>query len=470
MDNIILSKLKTLNDLHPEWHENLLPKIQEILRLSSKKLIILDDDSLGSQTVYGIHVLTDWSIEILVRELVSTSQYFFILTNSRSLTLGESQKLHSEIGGNLKRASEIAGVDIEIVSRSDSTLRGHFPGELEVLYTSLGKALPPYLLIPFFLEGGRYTINNVHYLSEVDKLIPVSLTSYGQDTSFAYRNSELRKWVEEKTNGHILAQNVSVISLDTLRHGRVDEVISTLSSLKSGSACVVNAASYRDLEVFVLGLLEAESKGFSFLPRAAASFLRVRLGISPQNYLESSKLKIENSHGGLFVVGSYVPKTTFQIQALLEQSSIERIEVQAKNLLDVRTKIQEINKVVESANTYLKSGKDVVVYTSRELIQGNGAQENLEIGKKISEGLVMILSKIKYQPRYLVAKGGITSSDMATKWLLVQRALVIGQVLPGVPVWKLGQESLYPEMPFIIFPGNVGEIDALVQLQKKLSS
>jgi uncharacterized protein YgbK (DUF1537 family) len=61
----------------------------------------------------------------------------------------------------------------------------------------------------------------------------------------------------------------------------------------------------------------------------------------------------------------------------------------------------------------------------------------------------------------LIAKGGITSSDIATKSLKVKLAMVAGSILPGVPVWKLGEESLFPGMHYVIFPGNVGGDDAL---------
>ena len=78
--------------------------------------------------------------------------------------------------------------------------------------------------------------------------------------------------------------------------------------------------------------------------------------------------------------------------------------------------------------------------------------------------LIEIVRSLDVQPRYLVAKGGITSSDVATHGLGIKRAMVPGQILPGVPVWRSGTESRYPGMPYIVFPGNVGGPEALVEI------
>ena len=41
------------------------------------------------------------------------------------------------------------------------------------------------------------------------------------------------------------------------------------------------------------------------------------------------------------------------------------------------------------------------------------------------------------------------------------RSNVLGQIKPGIPVWQTGQESKFPMTPYVIFPGNVGEITTL---------
>ena len=110
----------------------------------------------------------------------------------------------------------------------------------------------------------------------------------------------------------------------------------------------------------------------------------------------------------------------------------------------------------------------MVVFTSRQLFTGADAASSLAIGQRVSEGLVAIARSLTTQPRYILAKGGITSSDIATQGLTVRRALVIGQILPGIPVWQLGPESRFPGLVYIVFPGNVGGPEALAEIVAKL--
>ena len=84
-------------------------------------------------------------------------------------------------------------------------------------------------------------------------------------------------------------------------------------------------------------------------------------------------------------------------------------------------------------------------------------------------GLVEVVQEIATKPRFLVAKGGITSSDLATRGLGVKRAIVRGQVHPGVPVWELGRESRFPGLTYVVFPGNVGNDAALTSVVQRLS-
>ncbi|MFC1992427.1 four-carbon acid sugar kinase family protein [Chloroflexota bacterium] len=468
MNENTVCKTDFLKSLPPELAVDLLPDIEAKIKQSRRKIVVLDDDPTGTQTVHSINVLTEWSIASLEKEMKSDLSAFYVLTNSRSLTLTDSIALHEGIGVNLKKAAMQTGVRMEVISRSDSTLRGHFPGETDALRHALGMKAMPYLIIPFFLEGGRYTVNDVHFVDEGDTLIPAAQTPYAKDVSFGYSCSNLREWVVEKTGGAIPADKVSSVSIELLRRGKIEQIVDILGALEPGSACIVNAASYRDMEVFVLALIKAEEQGHNFLPRTAASYVRVRAGIRPIPLLMQADLTSKNIHGGLFVVGSYVPKTTAQLEALVEQIDIKKIEVNVKNLLDDKERFLEIQRAATMADQHIVEGKDSVIYTSRQLFKGSDSKSSISIGQSVSDGLVEIVLRVQYQPYYMVAKGGITSSDLATRGLKVKRALVKGQVLPGVPVWELGEESRYPGMPYIVFPGNVGDENSLFKIQQLL--
>lgn len=458
-----------LDSLPPEWGTELLPEIRNQIRLSCRKVVILDDDPTGTQTVRDIPVLTHWSKEALLEELTGEYPAFFILTNSRSLPQPDACKLAQEIGTNLQQASLQSGSELVVISRSDSTLRGHFPSEVEANAGAMGDSDLPYLIIPFFLEGGRYTINDTHYVHEGRQLIPAAQTPFARDAAFGFTSSNLPEWVAEKSDGGIRADEVQSISLDDIRRGGPDRVAKKLSRVKKRKACIVNAASYADMEVVVAGLLQAENMGSKFLLRTAASFVRTRIGQEPKGgLLSKDQLVSGSSSGGLFIIGSYVEKTSQQVEELFNKTDITRVEVRVDQLLDTNLRHIEIQRVVQAASEAIEQGKDTAIYTSRKLVTGHDAVSSLEIGRVVSGSLIEISRNITVQPRYLVAKGGITSSDIATKGLSVRRAMVLGQALPGVPTWQLGKETRYPGMSYIVFPGNVGDIDALAVLKNSL--
>jgi uncharacterized protein YgbK (DUF1537 family) len=214
---------------------------------------------------------------------------FYILTNSRALTRDQACRLGEVIGANLKQAGRNTAVPISVISRSDSTLRGHFPYEVDAVALAMGDAGLPYLVCPFFLEGGRLTINNIHYVREKDQLIPAASTSYAKDAAFGFLHSDLREWVAEKTGHKIKPADVVCVSLDDIRNYGPDRVADILMTVPAPGACIVNAMSYPDIHVLVSGLLKAESLGKRFLFRTAASFVRVRAGVLPRAAMLTGK-------------------------------------------------------------------------------------------------------------------------------------------------------------------------------------
>ncbi len=465
-----MDKQVLLNSLPPEWPRDLLPDIRDQLRNSRRKVVVLDDDPTGTQTVHSVSVLTEWPIDALCAELANDLPAFYILTNSRSLPPAVAAAMNAEIGHNLVHAASQSGREFVAVSRSDSTLRGHFPGEVGALAEALGRTFDAWLVVPFFLEGGRYTINDIHYVAEGERLVPAGQTEFARDSAFGYRASDLRQWVTEKMGGRVYTDAVASISIDDCRRGGPDWVAGILTSLPYGSVCVVNAASMRDLQVFTLGLLQAESQGRRFLYRTAASFVQVRAGLSARPLLERADFNFNGQTGGLVVVGSYVPRSTGQVNALLGRPGITSLEVAVEALLDGARRQPEIARLGQQADRLLRDGRDVMLYTSRQLVTGEDAEASLNIGQIVSEGLVSIVRAISTRPRYLIAKGGITSSDVATRGLGVKRALVLGQILPGVPVWQLGPESRFPGLAYVVFPGNVGGPQSMAEVVDMLTA
>jgi uncharacterized protein YgbK (DUF1537 family) len=223
------------------------------------------------------------------------------------------------------------------------------------------------------------------------------------------------------------------------------------------------------LEVFTVGLLDAESRGKAFVYRTAASFVRVRAGIRPRDLLDRDTIAVADCcRGGLFVVGSYVPKTSAQLEILIGEKNVAATEVNVDHLLNQDRQTHVVTAAIAATDQALEAGLDAVVYTSRDLVTGADAGSSLEIGRQVSDSLIAIIQGIHRRPRYVVAKGGITSSDIVTVGLKARRAMIMGQVLPGVPVWRLGPETRWPDLTYVVFPGNVGTDLALVDVRRRL--
>lgn len=461
-----VSKSGLFASLPAPWPEDLSSSIRAEVASSRRKLVVLDDDPTGTQTVYGVPVLTTWGTEELKREFASDAPCFYLLTNTRAFPAAEAARINREIARNLAAAATDSGRhDFVVVSRGDSTLRGHFPVETDALGQALtgGARTPPVLLVPYFEAGGRYTVNNIHYVAEGDTLVPAGGTPFAKDTSFGYRNSDLREWVEEKTGGRIRATGVRCITLDDLRVAGPDVVTSKLLALCDDDVCIANAAAPRDLYVLAWAALQAENAGSRMIYRTAASFVAARLGLPPRDlWRPDRKVRLERN-GGLVIIGSHVPKTTLQLESLLATGIAEGVGISVEGILDPSRRKAVLEHATERIHAAILAGRHVVAFTSRDLVTGAGADENLAIGSRVSEALVELLKEVGSTPRFLIAKGGITSSDLATRALGVKRALVLGQILPGVPVWELGAETRFPGLPYVVFPGNVGGPDALAE-------
>ena len=372
-------------------------------------LVVLDDDPTGTQTCHGINVLTVWNHDTLVEEFRSTDSGFFILTNSRALHTPEARDLIRKICEAVKKAATATGKDFEFVLRGDSTLRGHFPDEPEVAEEVVGKA-DAWILAPFFRQGGRLTINDVHYVKEGEQLIPAAQTPFAKDASFGYKNSNLTKYVVEKSKGSIPDNRVTSISLDEIRNGGSDAVAEKLLDLPKESVVVINAVVDEDMEVFVQGLMAAQAKGKRYIYRTGAAFVSTRLGIEQIPPLMPKTLDMDvspSAPGGLIIAGSYVPKTTAQLESLLEGRGdrLNTIILRVEELLESPERTQDtIHAAVTKADKLISNGQDVLLMTSRKLITAEDEESSLRIGAVVASALVDFLKRLESRPRYIIAK------------------------------------------------------------------
>lgn len=442
-----------------------LDAVRQELNENPKTIVILDDDPTGTQTVYDVPVVTSWEKDVLENEILK-SPTFFILTNSRSLQIEEANALAKLLGKRLNTLTKKHNKHLLVVSRGDSTLRGHYPNEVNALAEGLGiEEHAKHILAPAFFEGGRYTFNDIHYVKEGADFIPAGETPFAKDNTFGYKNSNLKNWIIEKYEDKIDSKTIESLSIKKLRNNPLDSIISTIKN-SNNSHIVVNATTYNDLQRVALACLKNKEP---LLFRTAASFVNAISGIEARDCLSKNEILTSNKgKSSLTVIGSYVPKTTIQLQVLKDNSDAVFLELDVSDVQNESLFRKDINTLSVKVNHHIKSNDDVILYTSRTIVKGNTKAESLDIVNRVSNGLISIIKKLTSQPKYIVVKGGITSSDVATKGLNVKRALVLGQILKGVPVWKLGNETKFPNMPYIIFPGNVGNNNALYQLTKLL--
>jgi uncharacterized protein YgbK (DUF1537 family) len=304
-----------------------------------------------------------------------------------------------------------------------------------------------------------------------DRFVPAAETEFARDATFGYGARSLPGWVEEKTHHRIKTADVASLTLEEIRRGGPERVAARLRGARHGQPIVVNALDYPDLWTVVLGLLQAEAEGKRFLYRTGASHVRARAGIAARTLLRRDELLGPNAPRparGFVVVGSHVRRTTEQLQRVLLIPATTGIEVAVPQLLrGDDNRAREIDHVCRQVDDALETGQTPVVYTSRQVERPDGMEE-LVVARVVSDALVAIVRGIEARPDFVVGKGGITSSDVGTRGLGAERATVLGQVRPGVPVWRLGPESRFPGMPYIVFPGNVGEAETLAEIVTEL--
>ena len=436
----------------------------------NKKIVVLDDDPTGVQTVHGINVYTGWSQEEMDEAFEEEGKLFYVLTNSRSFTPAQTEQVHKDIAKAIKNASAKTGKDFVVISRSDSTLRGHFPLETKVLYDELG-GFDGEILCPFFPEGGRFTIGDIHYVKTGDKLIPAAETEFAKDKTFGYTKSDLKEYVEEKTAGEYKAAGVLSVSLEDLRAQNVEKICEDLKNVKNFGKVVVNSETYDDLKVFCLALYMAMAEGKKFMFRSAAGLVKIMGCISTKPYLKKDELTMGcEGKGGVIVIGSHMAKTTAQLEELKKLEEIDFVEFDSDLVMDSDAFKAETARVQAIVDADVDSGKTVCVYTKRRvLVFDNDTKESALLRSvAISDAVQSFVANLKTKPAFIIAKGGITSSDVGVKALKVKKALVLGQAAAGIPVWKTGAESRFPETSYVIFPGNVGTETTLREVSEEL--
>ncbi|MEW2571858.1 four-carbon acid sugar kinase family protein [Streptomyces sp. NPDC047070] len=445
---------------------------------ASRRVVVLDDDPTGTQSIHDLPVLTAWSPDDVAWAFAQNTPGFFVLTNTRGLPPADAERVNREIATAVHEAATTTGADVVLASRGDSTLRGHFPLETDVLTqetAAAGHRVDGTLIVPALIEPGRVTVDSVHWMRTDAGMIRVGESEFARDRTFGYHSSDLRDWVAEKTEGRVPRRSVATITLADLRLGGPEGAARILGELRGAQPVVADAATNADLRVLTQGLLLAESRGHRFIYRTGPSFLRARLGQRDNPPADTADLRAAppapddgraRTSRGLIVVGSHVSLTTRQLDVLRTRGHISEVELDVRRLLDATTRDGHLDQAAHRVAELLKDPAqdgDVVLRTSRALAAGRDAAHSLDIARNVSAALVDTVRSVltSVRPAFVVAKGGITSSDTATHALGIRRAWSRGTLLPGtVAVWE-PVSGPAQGIPYAVFAGNVGDDNGL---------
>ena len=436
---------------------------------ADNKIIVIDDDPTGSQTVHSCLLLTRWDVETLVIALRDAAPLFFILSNTRGMVGERAAAVTRDICRNLRVALDRAAaagraVRPILVSRSDSTLRGHYPVETDVMAEELGP-FDAHFLIPAFFEGGRITRDGVHYVRQNGVETPAHETEFAKDSVFTFHHGFLPDYVEEKTQGRIPAAAVERFTLAELRAGCLPRLL----ALRDNVCAVVDAVEPADLAAFARDLRAATAQGRRFLFRSAASLLTALADLPPQPVAAKDMAQlVRGGRAGAIVVGSHVRKTTEQLECLLLEPGLEAIEVDVKDCEGAQRPAQ-LEAIVRRAAAAHGKGLDVVIYTSRGERRFADQAARLAFGEAVSAFLMEVVRSLPEDLGFLVSKGGITSNDVLSDGLALRMARVMGQILPGCSVVVCpADHPRTPQLPVVIFPGNVGDAGSLALARRLL--
>ncbi len=437
--------------------------------MSQTKIIVLDDDPTGSQTVHSCLLLTRWDVATLKEGLQDSAPLFFVLTNTRGMNADDAAAITREVCVNLRQAlDQLAGAGTPInpllVSRSDSTLRGHYPVETDVIAEQLGP-FDAHFLVPAFFEGGRITRDSVHYLIVDGAPVPVHETEFARDSVFGYSHSYLPAYVEEKTGGRIRAEQVERFLLDDVR----GDSLPRLMALQGNVCCAVDGETQDDLNHFCSQLMTAAAQGKRFLFRSGASLLTALAQLPAQPVAgEAMHAYARGGRAGAVVVGSHVSKTTRQLQELLKMPGVAAIEIDVERIESQREVM--LAAITDQAAQLHADDITPVIFTSRTEKTFADQAARLAFGATVSAFLMDVVRGLPATLGFLISKGGITSNDVLSSALALRTSRVLGQILPGCSVVRCpADHPRFADLPVVIFPGNVGDEHAVARAYARLA-
>jgi len=451
------------------------------------KVVVFDDDPTGSQTVHGAPLLLRWDADSLAAGLRHPSPLLFLLANTRALDPAAAAERVREIARALRPALEQA-LDAGwldrwlIVSRGDSTLRGHFPLEVEVIAEALGP-FDATLLAPAFLPGGRTTVAGVHRLHGE----PVHTTPFAADRLFGFSHSFLPAWVEEKSGGRIPAAAVQRIGLAELDMAAqtadgAAALRDRLAALGGNAVVAVDAELPHQLDALgtaVRAVTDPAAQPPGGCPRrllfqSAASLLNGLVPLPPQPLQAAGLAGLRRCDAagaplpGLVLVGSHVPLADAQLEPLLQEPGCGGLELPVAKLARVLAGPESAALLASLEQAWcqqleqrLTAGLTPVLFTSRGELLCVSSAERRHLGLELAALMARLAATLEPRLGYLISKGGITSHTLLADGLGLGAVELQGQLFAGLSLVLTPPRGGRAGLPVVTFPGNLGDAGSL---------
>ncbi|WP_409048165.1 four-carbon acid sugar kinase family protein [Microbacterium sp. HA-8] len=410
------------------------------------KTIILDDDPTGTQSASHVTVVLECSVDELV-DVLRHDDAVYVQTNSRAIDEAAAVALVTSIRDMGVAAGEALGERVRFVLRGDSTLRGHVFAETEVFLNDDAVMV----FVPAFPAGGRTTRDNIHLVQAGGRTLPAHETEYADDPVFPFRTGVLNDYVREKSSRAPLA-----VSLLNVRAGSVFEAIRNAAP---GAVVVPDAVNDDDVRMIAAGIVAAEAEGRTVVVRCAAPLAAALAGVQSEGLLD--RPLVSGPVRVLLACGSHTAGATSQLARFGDDFGAP-VVISTDAALTAPAAAGR--SAAAEAAVRLESGRVTSVSTERT----RQAEHNtLSHGEAVMTALTTAVRELVPHVDVVVAKGGITSAELAHAGVGATRATVLGQVSPGVSVWQLESFEHKPVL-YVVVPGNVGDSETLVDVMHAL--
>ncbi|WP_270889667.1 four-carbon acid sugar kinase family protein [Pedococcus sp. 5OH_020] len=406
------------------------------------KTIVLDDDPTGTQSATGVSVLFETDVDMLA-DALRAADSVYVQTNSRALSQDAAVALVAKIRADGEGAAQELGEQVRFVLRGDSTLRGHVFAESSVFMDDDAVLL----FVPAFPAGGRTTRGGVHFVRVGDEELPADQSEYAQDPVFGFATGVLVDYVAQKSGRSAVS-----VALDEVRAGGVLQV---LVDAPAGSVVLPDVVNEDDVRAVADAVNAVAGHGRRVVVRCAAPLAAELAGVTSRGLLPVPL--VERPVRALLVCGSHTLGASAQLAPIAEAWGSPVLVDTATALLDAAA---EGAVAADSARAAFAQAPVVLLATERV----RSAEHNtLDHGERVMTALTTAVADLLPQVDVVVAKGGITSAEVARTGIGATSALVLGQVLPGVSVWQL-EDRTGRQVLYVVVPGNVGGPDTLTRV------